>query len=70
MLCPNPTGRGPILRVVDTGNFVSVGAVTLPDSLASQTWSQFAYIGGDAIALLAYNFPLQIMHAPIIASPP
>jgi len=70
MLCPNPTGRGPILRVLDTGNFVQVGAVTLPDSLGSQTWSQFAYIGGDALALLAYNFPLQIMHAPIIASPP
>ena len=70
MLCPNPSGRGPILRVLDSGNFVPVGAVTLPDSLIGQSWVDVVYVGGDAVALLAYGVPLQIMHAPIIASPP
>ena len=70
MLCPNPSGRGPILRVLDSGNFVAVGAVTLPDSLSGQSWAEVAYIGGDAVALLGYDIPLQIMHAPIIGSPP
>jgi hypothetical protein len=71
MLCPSSTGvGGPILRVLDSGNFVSVGAVTLPDSLATLALNQFAYLGGDAVALLGSYSPLQIMHAPIIGTPP
>jgi hypothetical protein len=70
MLCPNPSGQGPILRVLDSGNFVTTGAVTLPDTFLGQDWTEFAYIGGDAIALLGYSAPLVIMRAPIIGSPP
>jgi hypothetical protein len=69
MMCPSQTGAGPILRVLDSANFVSVGSVTLPDSL-NQGFADIAYLGGDAIALLGYDFPLQVMHAPIIGSPP
>jgi len=70
MLCPNPNGLGPILRVLDSANFVSVGAVTLPDQWNVESWNQFAYLGGDAVALLGSVLPLQIVHAPIIGSPP
>ena len=69
MLCPNAIGRGPILRMLDSATF-TVGSVTLPDSLSGQSWAEFAYIGGDAVALLGYDVPLQIMRAPIIGSPP
>ena len=69
MLCPSPIGLAPILRVLDSANFVSVGEVTLPDSL-NQGFADIAYIGGDALALLGYGHALQIMHAPIIGSPP
>ena len=70
MLCPSPSGSGPILRVLDSGNFVSVGAVTLPDSFNGQGWSEFSYIGGDAVALLGSDVPLRIIRAPIIGTPP
>jgi hypothetical protein len=71
MLCPNPAGTGgPLLRVLDSGNFIQVGAVTLPDSLSGLSLNQFAYLGGDAVALLGGYSPLQIMHAPIIGTPP
>jgi YVTN family beta-propeller protein len=70
MLCPNPAGFAPILRVLDSSNFVPVGAVTLPDSPYGQAWADFAYIGGDAVALLGHGLPLQIMRAPIIGTPP
>ena len=39
-------------------------------TLGSYGWSDFAYLGGDAIALLGYGLPLEIVHAPIIGSPP
>ena len=67
---PEPQRARPILRVLDSGNFVPVGAVTLPDSLIGQSWIDVVYVGGDAVALLASGVPLQIMRAPIIASPP
>jgi hypothetical protein len=70
MLCPNPEPRGPILRMLDPTTFTSVGSVTLPDSAALASWIDMAYIGGDAVALLPADLPLQIMHAPLIGSPP
>jgi hypothetical protein len=56
--------------VLDTGNYVPVGSVTMPVTLGSYGWSDFAYLGGDAIALIGYGLPLEIVHAPIIGSPP
>ena len=71
MLCPNPNQvGGPIMRVLDTTTFVSVGSVTLPQALANVPWVEFTYLGGDAVAMLGYYAPLEIMHAPIIGSPP
>jgi YVTN family beta-propeller protein len=71
MLCPNPAGLGgPVLHVLDTVNFVSVGTVTTPDSLMNQGFADMAYIGGDGLALLSYDSQLVIMHAPIVGSPP
>jgi len=70
MLCPNPDQHGPILRMLDPTTFTSAGSVTLPDSLLNAGWIDFAYLGGDAIALLPADMPLQIMRAPFIATPP
>jgi len=71
MLCPNPDQiSGPILHVLDTTTFTAAGSVTLPQSLAGVTWLEFTYLGGDTAALLGYYGPLQILRAPIIASPP
>ena len=69
-LCTNPTPGGPILRVLDTANFAPTGSVTLPTSLQGTLWLDFAYLGGDAVALLPYQGPLQIMRAPVIGNPP
>jgi hypothetical protein len=69
MLCPSGY-QGPTLRVLDTATFTSVGSVTLPYSLVGAVWTDFAYIGGDAVVLLAYGLPLQIMHAPLIGNQP
>ena len=71
MLCPNPSyNAGPILRMLDNTTFTQVGSVTLPSSLPYQQWAEVQYIGGDAIALLGYYLPMQIMRAPIIGTPP
>jgi len=70
MLCPNPQVGGPILRMLDTTTFTSVGSVTLPTSLQTAGWVDFAYLGGDAVAMLPGDMPLQILHAPLIGSPP
>jgi hypothetical protein len=67
MLCTNQ-GGGAILRILDTNTFTSVGSVTLPEDLVYL--AEFKYLGGDAVALLPYDMPLRIMHAPIIGTPP
>ena len=71
MVCPtsDPT-TGPVLHMLDPDTFTSVGSVTLPPSLQAASWVDFAYLGGDGVALLADGLPLQIMHAPLIGSPP
>ena len=56
--------------MLDTTTFTQVGSVTLPNALPYQQWAELAYIGGDAVAMLGYYLPLQIMHAPIIGTPP
>jgi hypothetical protein len=72
MLCPAPAldASGPILRVFDTGTLAQTGSATLPPSFIGTGPQMFdlAYIGGDAIAFLTPQ--LQIVHAPIVASPP
>jgi hypothetical protein len=70
MLCPNPQQGGPILRVMDPSTFVSVGSVTLPASLSSYGLTDFAYLGGDAIAIVGYGSPLQVIHVPLVGSQP
>ena len=70
MVCPTSEPTGPILYMLDPDTFTSVGSVTLPPSLQAASWVDFAYLGGDAVALLGDGMPLQIMHAPLIASPP
>jgi len=71
MVCPNSQQGGPILRMLDSTTFTTVGSVTLPDpSLSASSFADFAYLGGDAVALLPYNLPLQIMHAPLIGAQP
>jgi len=71
MVCPNPDGmHGPVLRMLDTTTFTTVGSVVLPDALMTVSWADFAYLGGDAIALLPSDMPLDIVHAPLIGSPP
>jgi len=70
-LCQTPSyyPTATTLRVFDTTTFAPVGSLTLPDSFVGATWSDFAYIGGDAVALLAYGMPLQILRAPLIGTP-
>jgi hypothetical protein len=74
MLCPNPPALGPVLRVLDTATFAQVGSVALPDSLRASGppgWADFAYVGGDAVAVLPWDQQqLQIVHAPLIGSQP
>ena len=71
MLCRDRVnGRGTKLHVMDTVTFAPVGSVTLPASLEPIEWIDIAYAGGDAVALLAPDEPLRIMHAPIIGTPP
>jgi len=74
MLCPNYPAIGPALRVLDTETFTQVGWVQLPDSLAPsspQPWEEFAYVGGDAVAVLPFGGqPLQIVHVPLVGSQP
>ena len=70
MLCPNSGDGGPVLRIFDTTTFTSVGALTLPGSLYGAPWLEIAYLGGDAVALLPADMPLQIMRAPLIGAQP
>jgi len=77
MLCHSPVFSGPILRVVDTSNFVPVASATVPVLLLGlqPVMNSMAYLGGDAVALIAAESPtslfqLYIMHFPIIADPP
>jgi hypothetical protein len=71
MLCRDrANGRGTKLHVMNTATFAPVGTVTLPASLEPIEWVDIAYVGGDAVALLAPDQPLRIMHAPIIGNPP
>jgi YVTN family beta-propeller protein len=70
MVCPTSDPTGPIMHMLDPDTFTSVGSVTLPPSLQAASWVDFAYLGGDGVALLADGLPLQIMHAPLIGSPP
>ena len=56
--------------MLDPNTFTSVGSVTLPVSFQAASWVDFAYLGGDAVAMLPDGMPLQIMHAPLIGSPP
>ena len=53
MVCPtsDPT-TGPVLHMLDPDTFTSVGSVTLPPSLQAASWVDFAYLGGDGVALL------------------
>jgi len=76
-LCQNPDQLGPILRVFDTNTFAPVASATVPVSLLgySPLLYELAYVGGDAVALLAEgntsNGPqLLIMHAQIIGASP
>jgi hypothetical protein len=69
MLCPD-YGPGGILHVLDSSNFTRVGALTLPAKPYGEVWVDFAYLGGDAVAILGSQTPLQILRAPMIASPP
>ena len=46
------SNAGPILRMLDTTTFTTVGSVTLPTALQRQQWIDFAYLGGDAVAML------------------
>ena len=54
----------------DTTTFTQVGSVTLPNTSPYQQCAEVQYIGGDAVAMLGYYLPLQIMRAPIIGTPP
>ena len=56
--------------MLDTTTFTQVGSVTLPNAWPYQQLAELTYIGGDAVAMLGYDMPLQIMRAPIIGSPP
>jgi hypothetical protein len=72
MLCETQDGSGPILRMLDSTTFTVVGSVTLPASMLNGAGSgpDFFYIGGDAVAFLSPDQPLQIMHAPLIGAQP
>jgi hypothetical protein len=71
MLCPNPNQQlGPMLRVLDTNTFASVGSLTLPDSFLGTSFADFAYLGGDAVAFIPWSLPLTVMHAPLIGNQP
>ena len=71
MLCPNPdTQQGPLVRMLDTNTFASIGSLAFPASLSGASWADFAYLGGDAVAFLPWGMALQIMHAPLIANQP
>jgi len=67
MLCP-AYGDGPTLFMFDTATFTKVGTLTLPGGPSGPV--KFVYLGGDAVALLGIQTPLQIVHAPLIGSPP
>jgi hypothetical protein len=69
MLCPN-YGTGGILMMLDTTTFNRVGSVLTPAMPYGAAWLKFLYLGGDAVAMLGTSTPLQIMHAPLIGSPP
>jgi hypothetical protein len=70
LLCgiADPSG-GLAMRIFDTATFAPVGIVTLPQSLDGALWVDFAYVAGDAAALLALDMPLTIMHSPLIGNP-
>ena len=70
LLCPDAAPPGPILRMFDTATFAPVGSLLTPQLLSGTLWADFAYLGGDAVALLAPDLPLQILHAPLISNPP
>jgi hypothetical protein len=59
-----------MLRMLDTSTFTTIGTLTLPDSLQQATWADFVYLGGDAVALLPLDMPLQILRAPLIGAQP
>jgi hypothetical protein len=69
MLCPNDTS-GPILRMLDPTTFTQVASVTLPAVAPGEAWADFAYVGGDAVALLPFSGPLWILRSQMVGSPP
>ena len=48
-----------------------IGSVILNDPLqASYSWADFLYVGGDAVAILPWDRPLQIVHSPLVGAQP
>jgi hypothetical protein len=56
--------------MLDNTTFNRVGTLTLPGSTSAQTWTDFVYLGGDAVALVGNQSALQIVRAPLIGSQP
>ena len=69
MLCPG-YGVGGILMMLDTTTFNRVGSLVTPAMPYEEVWVKFVYLGGDAVAMLGSTTSLQILHAPLIGSPP
>jgi hypothetical protein len=69
MFCPSYNG-GPNLYIFDTTTFTRVASATLPHAQPNDGSVKFVYLGGDAVALLGNNAPLQIVRAPLIGSQP
>ena len=69
MLCPDYPPAG-VLLMFENSNFTRLGSVDLPGNPYGDAWLKFLYLGGDAVAMLGSTTGLQILHAPIIGSPP
>jgi hypothetical protein len=69
MFCPG-SGADTILHLLDTTTFTRVGSLTLPVGLPVYGTLTFTYVGGDAVAALGGDARMQIVHAPMIGSPP
>jgi hypothetical protein len=69
MLCPG-YGVGGILMMLDTTTFNRIGSLVTPAMPYEEVWVKFVYLGGDAVAMLGSTTSLQILHAPLIGSPP
>ncbi|HEY7376228.1 MAG TPA: hypothetical protein VIF57_28965 [Polyangia bacterium] len=69
MLCPG-YGTGGTLTMLDTTTFNRVGELVTSPVAYGDAWVKFLYLGGDAVAMLGGTTSLQIMHAPLIGSPP